>query len=420
MNQVYKFSNDYRILKNGERVILINRNSGEWLKISQQCHSILNIGIENDLTESQLIGILTDEEDKKYFMELFQKLKEMDLITYTSDQEYCTSIKQIYFALTHRCNLKCIHCCFSADSTSGEDFLSTKQVLNIIDKIIACSPEMITFTGGEPLLRSDFIKILQYVAQRYKGKISLSTNATLINSKNVKILSSLLSSIDISLDGVDEKSCSQLRGTGVFNKVMESVSLLRNNNFEKISLSMVVVDGNQHLQEKFRKLNEDLGTMPLIRNFAPIGRGKENKEKLQINEENTGQTHISYSHNDLKIISKGLKGCSCGAARNQFLINFDGSIYPCGLLIKQEYRLGDINDVDDIRSYINNISCKSQAYKELNKIEPNTFIRCHDCSVNLFCWSCLNDIDQIKNDEDAINNRCLARKPLLSKIVWDT
>lgn len=64
------------------------------------------MGIDTNLTESQLIGILSDEEVKDYFMELLKRLKEMDLITYSDGQEYCTSIKQIYLALTHHYNLK--------------------------------------------------------------------------------------------------------------------------------------------------------------------------------------------------------------------------------------------------------------------------------------------------------------------------
>lgn len=420
MEPSYKFMDHCKVLKNNDRVVFVNRNTGEWLKISEQCYRILNLGT-GKMSESQLIARLADKEDQEYFKKLFEKLRSMGLISSSEKaDEYCQNIKQIYFAVTHRCNLKCIHCCFNAAFGSDKDILSTDEVLNIVDKIIACSPELITFTGGEPLLRKDFIKILEYTAERFNGKISLSTNATLINSRNVKILSSLLSSIDISLDGVDEESCSLLRGPGVFDKVMESVRLLKENGLDKISLSMVLVDGNRHLEDEFRKLNEKLGTMPLIRNFSPTGRGKINKDLLQKEAVSKKPKTLTFSESELKSIRKGLKSCCCGAGRNQFIINYDGSIYPCGLLIKDDYKMGNVNEIRDIKSYMNIIAGKSPAYKALNQIEPDMFHRCRDCNVNLFCWSCLNDIEQIKNSPlEDFQERCLSRKQLLSKFIWD-
>lgn len=57
----------------------------------------------------------------------------------------------------------------------------------------------------EPMIRNDFIELLKYLKDHYKGKIIISTNGTLINNENVEILAECASQIDISLDGYDEK-----------------------------------------------------------------------------------------------------------------------------------------------------------------------------------------------------------------------
>jgi len=53
------------------------------------------------------------------------------------------------------------------------------------------------------------------------------TNATLINADNVRIIVNSVDSIDISLDGVDERTASIVRGEGVFGKVISSIKLLK-------------------------------------------------------------------------------------------------------------------------------------------------------------------------------------------------
>lgn len=421
MLEMYKFNDNCKTIVNGERVIIANRSSGAWMKISMQCYDVLKIGIRHRLTPIQLIEKLADEEDRSYFTKLFEKLNELGVINSTENNESdnIKKIKHIYFAVTNRCNLKCIHCCFDAAHSEDVEFLSTNEALTIIDKILECNPGVITFTGGEPLLRKDFSEILKYTAKKYNGIINLSTNATLINKENVKVLSLLLSSIDISIDGCDEESCSFLRGPGVFSKVIESIKLLQENNFEKISLSMVLVDENKHLEEQFRYLNKSLGTKPVIRNFSPLGRGKINKEILITGEIN--KEKLSFSQDKLEDIRRDINICNCGAGHKEMLINYDGFIYPCGLLIDEKYKLGNINEIENINSYFKNKdNCKFQGYKYLAEIQPDVFYKCKECNVNLFCWSCLHHIDLIKNDETALHARCSASKQLLSKVVWNT
>jgi len=86
-------------------------------------------------------------------------------------------------ALTHRCNLRCIHCYLgeevsSPGNTAGE--LDTVRWLTIIDEITRAGCLHLLITGGEPLLRTDFEDI--YCRAKTNGLlVTVFTNGMLIN-----------------------------------------------------------------------------------------------------------------------------------------------------------------------------------------------------------------------------------------------
>ena len=59
--------------------------------------------------------------------------------------------------LTNSCNLACTHCYIREDDTKGE--LSYCQWCRIIDEITEAGCLWLTFTGGEPFRRRDFLDI---------------------------------------------------------------------------------------------------------------------------------------------------------------------------------------------------------------------------------------------------------------------
>ena len=80
--------------------------------------------------------------------------------------------------LTYRCNLKCAHC-YQTGLSYGEE-LSTKKIYSILDELASLGCLYITFTGGEILLRKDFLDIAQY-ARKKNFALRLFTNGTLID-----------------------------------------------------------------------------------------------------------------------------------------------------------------------------------------------------------------------------------------------
>lgn len=93
----------YREIINGDKVIIANRDTGSWIRISRQCRDIVCTACEFSLTNSEILESLADDEDRIYINELLKKLKELGVI---GDEEKEEVIDVVYLLLTNRCNLK--------------------------------------------------------------------------------------------------------------------------------------------------------------------------------------------------------------------------------------------------------------------------------------------------------------------------
>ena len=199
-------SKNTEILKWKDKVILANKKSGKWIRISSRAYEIiLEIIAENEKIES-LRNNFELEEDFYFVKKLYETMMEMELIVSKSEKK--DPINQLVgIQLTNRCNLHCLHCC--ADSGRGdiENELSTKEMKDVFKKVVEWNPRRIMISGGEPLLRKDFFELMHYLRKMFQGRISLSTNALLINKDNVKEIIHLFDSFDVSIDGVDEETC---------------------------------------------------------------------------------------------------------------------------------------------------------------------------------------------------------------------
>ena len=411
----YRYSKYSTNIINLDKVVLANRGSGQWIRISKEVYDILNLGIKNSYSIEQLKLSLYDADDRKYIDNLYKNLCFIGVIE-DENNKYVQKNKIASFEITRRCNLKCIHCCVNADEVvSNKEDLSIEEVKKVIDKLIEWNPKCIALTGGEPMLRKDFFEILKYLKSKYDGKVSISTNGTFINNKNVDQLSKHTDQIDISVDGVDEETCSLVRGSGVFNKVIESVNLLKSRGFNNISLSMAFGDRNAHLESQFIELNECLGTIPIVRQFEATGRGVDNRE-LFSNKKITESTLTDKFLNGN--FSKEFNSCSCSAGKREFFISYNGDIYPCQSFIEDEYKLDnilEINRLDDLRLNKNKYI---KIYDNIEKLFPENYSYCKDCKVNLFCWPCPGELFLIKDNKEAFKDTCKKIKPILYKQIW--
>ena len=217
------FSADTRILEYKEKRILLNVFNGLWIRVSRKVYDLFAFAEKEGLSFNQLLEALYDDEDREYMKSVYSKMQEIGIAGETAGKS--RENRSVLFEITRRCNLHCLHCCVDAERETDYE-MPFDDLVMALNKIISWKPRQISLTGGEPLVREDIFDILEYLNKKYDGRVTLSTNGTLINEKNVDVLIRYLDQIDISIDGVDEATCSRIRGQGVFEKIIRTVHLL--------------------------------------------------------------------------------------------------------------------------------------------------------------------------------------------------
>ena len=92
---------------------------------------------------------------------------------------------QLDIELTERCNNDCIHCCINLPASDREARareLPTAEIKRILDEAAGLGCLSVRYTGGEPLVRSDFEELYLY-ARRLGMKVVLYTNARLVTPR---------------------------------------------------------------------------------------------------------------------------------------------------------------------------------------------------------------------------------------------
>lgn len=113
-------------------------------------------------------------------------------------------------ALTHRCNLDCIHCYLQSCRDQAE--LSAREWTGLLDELERAGCLWLVMTGGEPLLRPDFDTIYRHARKR-GFLINLFTNGTLIDDRALSLFSSRPPNVvEISLYGFSAETYGRVTG----------------------------------------------------------------------------------------------------------------------------------------------------------------------------------------------------------------
>lgn len=419
-NDAMVFSKSAKFLFNKDQVVVVNRFEGGWMRISKECYGYLLEGIERELSKWDFLEAFMDEEDKVYINKLIEGLEKLGVLVdiEKQKQEDCPKLESVQISLTNRCNLKCKHCAASAKSVNGNDPLTTAEFKTIIDKLLSCKVEKIILSGGEPLVRNDFIEILHYIREKGKNvNISVMTNALLFNENNVEEIVKSVDSVDISLDGYDEESCSKIRGKNVFNRVLDNIALLHKHGMYQISLSMVALGNDREDDRKFNELCKKLNVEPMIRRLSYTGRAKENEEYLRKLEKKV-ESNNGFGV-PIKKARDATHACSCKAGLRMININESGDIYPCNTFDGCMKKIGNIMEIDSLYDYLKKrIDSISENDMEFYRYNPYYEQICSDCNIRYFCWTCPYGTMDYINEHPDYSDYCESRKAFLNPIVW--
>ena len=216
---------------------------------------------------------------KRLALELFRSIRK--------NRAKIHELRTLFWECTLRCNASCLHCGSDCHVSSAHPDMPVEDFLKVIDEItphVDPHKVMITFTGGEALVRKD-IEACGRELNKREYPWGIVSNGLLLNRTRLdSLLAAGMHSITISLDGFEEAH-NWLRGNRrSFEGAVNAIAMLAE---EKEIVWDVVTCVNQKNFKDLMLLKDFLIELGVknwrIFTIFPVGRAAETPE-LQIDD----------------------------------------------------------------------------------------------------------------------------------------
>ncbi len=394
---IEKYDSKYIVIKKNKWIILDNDSQKEVFNLLSESKKIEDIF--NNFEEEDILNVLTQIEAKKF------ELEEMN------EEE----TKGAYIYLTNECNLNCPHC-YMNSGKKNENELTTKEIKKLL---LALNKKMythVTFTGGEVFLKKEFDSILKFSKELGLKNIVL-TNGTLATKKKISEVATFIDEVQVSIDGYDEKTNSEIRGEGNFDLAKQAVETFLEKGVKTV---IAITPRYENLSENlkgYKKFSKDL-LKKFQKNFKikfslELLDGRDFKSDIDKNKKYNFQLSqlINEIYPNEKINNFALNYENGGYITNcgygELTFSSNGDIFMCSLIEKID-KINNIRNINFDLSEIENISKKIKDNTSSLNIKP-----CKNCSLKYICGGgCrikyLSSLDTLKilNYEKLIRKNC--------------
>lgn len=186
-----------------------------------------------------------------------------------------------WLEITQRCNLNCKFC-FMGKYKNKKPDIPKDKIFKIVKELKECGCIEITLSGGEPLVRKDFLEIYQYV-KKEGFLITIYTNGTLLTEKVVNIFYRYPPRIlYISLHAGSSEGYKKITGrASAFKDVKRGIELLKKKNIQ-FRIKTLITRINFDEIDKIIQFCKSIKVKPEIYTYviSPFQKGDYNPEKL--------------------------------------------------------------------------------------------------------------------------------------------
>ncbi|MBS6519882.1 MAG: SPASM domain-containing protein [Clostridiales bacterium] len=304
------------------------------------------------------------------------------------------------------CNLNCLYCFYEDVSSkriqSSYGIMKKEIMEKLIDRVFDAVNEdgmvVFAFQGGEPMLAglSYYREFVTYVNES-KGnrtiRYALQTNGTLLNDEWGMFFQENQFLIGVSLDGY-ESNTNEFRvdahGKGMYGDIMSGIDVLKRYGVEFNILAVITQKLSKHAKAFYSFLKSQtfsyVQCIPCLgklhceteHQLRPDGyvRFYKTLYDLWLEDYKRGEyMSISLFDNILLMLTDRMPNqCGMlGSCNMQFVVEADGSVYPCDFYVLDEYCCGNVleNSVQEIGN--------SVAWKYFFEQKNKTGKCCKDC-----------------------------------------
>jgi radical SAM protein with 4Fe4S-binding SPASM domain len=307
------------------------------------------------------------------------------------------------FELTRRCNFRCVHC-YLGDQKSIRQHkdreLDTDTIFRLLDEMVEAGTLFLLLTGGDPMLRPDFIDIYKY-AVRAGLLVTVFCNGSLVTDEIIRTFVEYPPRIlEITVYGATQETFEAVtQQPGSFSACMAGIERLRGAGV-RLRLKTMVLTLNVGEFQALRQLAEDLDLQ--FRHDCSL-------HAAVAHEDNNGHSNVSNGAGnladtlqyrlspeqaaavDLSIerFAQELAGVTkkkyppqptdqlyyCGAGKNSYSIDPYGGLFPCLVVSTHS---GNVCDQGGIQT------CWDGVFRAFTSV----FFPCNTCGKKELCTAC--------------------------------
>ena len=184
-------------------------------------------------------------------------------------------IEYLRLSVTDKCNLRCVYCMppNGVKSLEHSDILTFEEIESIVRILAKTGLKKVRFTGGEPFVRKDVIKLIEKISHTDGiAETGITTNGILLEKYIDDLKRIGLKKINISLDTADGEQYRQITGFDSFDTVISAIESAVDKGFD-VKINCVPFFAEQNyidLAELAVKYPVSVRYIELM----PIGQGK--------------------------------------------------------------------------------------------------------------------------------------------------
>ena len=180
-------------------------------------------------------------------------------------------------SVTDRCDLACVYCMPPSgeeDHALRRELLTFEEAARLVSVFASAGIRRVRFTGGEPLVRKDIVKLVELVSRRTKvEKLLMTTNATRLDELAQPLEAAGLHGVNISLDTLDADRFAQITRGGNLGRVLAGIYAALDAGFE-VKLNTVPLRGrNDDELDRIVDFAWSIGATPRFIELMPLGEG---------------------------------------------------------------------------------------------------------------------------------------------------
>jgi cyclic pyranopterin phosphate synthase len=146
-------------------------------------------------------------------------------------------------SITKRCNLDCIYCHKEGIFDDSNDEMTPDEISRILGICISQGIKKVKITGGEPLLRSDIIEIVEGISSLGIEDISMTTNGIYLADYAKRLKESGLNRVNVSLDTLKPEVFKDITCGGDIEKVKRGIDAAIGAGLYPVKLNVVAMRG---------------------------------------------------------------------------------------------------------------------------------------------------------------------------------